>query len=119
MSTFAPVREARRLWERTAPQLTLDVDALECPDGAGGALPAPPSSPVANPSGFSNAPKIGVGTEPLAVPGNSPFGKGMDTTCSSATAREGRPTPNTHNTNGSGHAHSEGAREAGATGGES
>jgi hypothetical protein len=58
MSTFAPVREARRLWERTAPQLTLDLDALE-----GGTSPRSSwGSPVANGVPPSNAPETTNGS---------------------------------------------------------
>jgi hypothetical protein len=113
---YEPVREARRMWERTSDQLTMDVEVLEDArrdDAAPAGLTATrsgddvalPSS--ANPAGILehlSSPDRRGEPSPWPLP-NTPLPGSVPT-----------PTPNT---NGSGHAHSEGAREAGATGGDS
>lgn len=95
--TFAPVREAQRLWERTAPQLTFDLDALEESAGAKpllreltathcggrGEMPSP-----ANPAGSSSAPSSNDrrgGPSPWPLPNTSPGSGSVPT-----------PTPNTN-----------------------
>lgn len=60
---FTPVREARRLWERTAPQLTLELDELPEVTNGGPDLPC---------AGLPSGSTIGVGDDQApAIPGTA------------------------------------------------